>query len=84
MREGDMSREQKMHFRWLGPYRIKKAIALKGTYILEELNGAELSNIIINNRLKRFYVRPKVHLEFTVRINVYGKLPIRTSLEVKS
>jgi hypothetical protein len=38
MREEDISRDQKMYFRWLGPYRIKKAIALKDTYVLEELN----------------------------------------------
>jgi hypothetical protein len=39
MRKGDILREQKIYFRWLGPYKIKEAIALKGTYILKELNG---------------------------------------------
>jgi len=84
MREGDMSREQKMHFRWLGPYRVKEAIALKGTYILEELNGAELGGTVAGNRLKRFHVRPEVQPDFAVRTSVYGKLPIRTSLEAES
>jgi hypothetical protein len=55
-----MLREQKMHFRWLGPYRVKKAVALKGAYVLKELNGEKLKNTIAENRLKRFYPRPKV------------------------
>lgn len=84
MRAGDMSRTQKMQFRWLGPYRIKEAIALKGTYILEELNGAELGGTVAGNRLKRFYVRREVQPDFAVPASVYGKLPIRTSLEVES
>ena len=59
MREADMSSEQKMHFRWLGPYKIKQAIPLKGTYILEELNGEVLGGTVAGNRLKRFHSRPE-------------------------
>jgi hypothetical protein len=33
-----MFREQKMHFRWLGLYKVKEAVSFKGTYILKELN----------------------------------------------
>jgi len=84
MRAGDMSRDQKMQFRWLGPYRVKEAIALKGTYTLEELNGAELGGTVAGNRLKRFYVRPEVQPDFAVRASVYGKLPIRTSFDAGS
>jgi hypothetical protein len=78
MREKDMSRDQKMLFRWLGPYRVREAIALKGTYILEELDGAELGGTVAGNRLKRFHVRPEVQPEGG------GKFPIRTSPEVES
>jgi len=84
MREKDMSRDQKMLFRWLGPYRVKKAITLKGTYVLEELNGAELGGTVAGNRLKRFHVRPEVRPDFAVPASVSGKLPNRTSLEVKT
>jgi len=84
MREGDMSRDQKMLFRWLGPYRIKKAIALKGTYILEELNGAELGGTVAGNRLKRFHVRPEVQPDFAVPTSVYGNPPIGTSTAAES
>jgi hypothetical protein len=56
-REGDMTREQKMRFRWLGPYRVTKAIPEKGTYILAELDGAELGGTVAGNRLKKFHVR---------------------------
>ena len=75
-----MSRVQKMRFKWLGPYKIKEAIPVKGTYILEELNGAMLGNIIIKNRLKRFHARPEVDVNFTVLENLYNKLLNRTSV----
>jgi hypothetical protein len=73
-----------MHFRWLRPYKVKKAIPLKGTYILKKLNGAELNNIVAGNRLKRFYPRFKKELEFAVPTSVYGKLPIKTNANFKS
>jgi ribosomal protein S28E/S33 len=60
IREKDMSREQKMYFRWLGPYRVKKIITLKEAYVLEELNDEELRDTIAENRLKRFYLKSEV------------------------
>jgi hypothetical protein len=84
MREGDMSREQKMNFRWLRLYTVKEAIALKRTYILEELNGERLGGIIAGNRLKKFHPRSAVQSEFAGLIFGYGKLLIRTSSEVES
>ena len=57
MREGDMTREQKMRFRWLGPYRVSEAIPEKGAYVLEELDGARLGGTVAGNRLKKFHVR---------------------------
>ena len=80
MRHKDMSRVQKMRFKWLGPYRIKKAIPVKGTYILEELNGAVLGGTIAGNRLKRFHTRPEVESDFAVPENLYSELPNRTSV----
>jgi hypothetical protein len=79
-----MSRKQKMHFRWLRPYKVKEAVSLKGTYILKKLNGAELNNIVAGNRLKRFYLRLKKKLKFIVLASVYDKLPIKTSADFKS
>jgi hypothetical protein len=73
-----------MYFRWLGPYRVKKATFFKGTYVLEKLNSAELNGTMAGNRLKRFYPRLKKKLEFAVLISVYGKLSIKTSLDFKS
>jgi hypothetical protein len=72
-----------MYFRWLGPCRIKEAIALKDTYVLEELNGAELDGAVVGSRLKRFHVRSEMQQEFAERASAYGKLPIRTSLKVR-
>ena len=79
MRHKDMSRVQKMRFKWLGPYRIKEAIPVKGTYILEELNGAVLGGTVAGNRLKRFHARPEVDADFAVPENLYSELPNRTS-----
>src|SRR3981189_429019 len=49
-----MSRNRKLSYKWLGPYRVKKAIPEKGTYILEEFDGIELSGTYAGNRLKKF------------------------------
>jgi hypothetical protein len=73
-----------MYFKWLGPYRVKKTVALKGAYVLKKLNGEELRGIIAGNRLKRFYLRLEMQPNFIVLINGYGKLPIKTSSDIRS
>jgi hypothetical protein len=83
IRRGNISRKQKIHFRWLRPYKVKEAVSLKGTYILKELNGAELNSIIAGNRLKRFHLRPKKEPKFAVLTSVYDKLPIKTNANFK-
>jgi hypothetical protein len=50
----DMSSNLKLSFRWLGPYRVKKANTLKGTYTLEEVDGTPLKGTYAGNRLKKF------------------------------
>jgi hypothetical protein len=55
--EIDMSRNRKLSYKWLGPYRVRKAIPEKGTYILEEFDGIELSGTYSGNRLKKFVER---------------------------
>jgi hypothetical protein len=72
-----------MHFKWLRPYKVKKAISFKRIYILKKLNSAELNNIIAGNRLKRFYLRLKKKPKFIVLTSVYGKLPIKTNADFK-
>jgi hypothetical protein len=49
-----MSFNLKLSFKWLRPYRVRKANTLKGTYILKEINGTLLKGIYIKNRLKKF------------------------------
>jgi hypothetical protein len=84
MRERDMLREQKMYFRWLGPYKVKKAVALKEAYVLKELNDEKLGGTVAENRLKRFYLRSEVQSDFIILINGYGKLSIRISSDTGS
>lgn len=55
--EIDMSRNRKLSYKWLGPYRVQKAIPEKGTYILEEFDGTKLSGTYSGNRLKKFVER---------------------------
>lgn len=47
--------DNKLAFRWLGPYQIQEANSLKGTYFLGELDGTPISGSIAGNRLKRFH-----------------------------
>jgi hypothetical protein len=49
-----MSSNLKLSFKWLRPYRVKKANTLKGTYMLEEVDGTLLKGIYAGNRLKKF------------------------------
>jgi Integrase zinc binding domain/RNase H-like domain found in reverse transcriptase/Reverse transcriptase (RNA-dependent DNA polymerase) len=56
-RKMDMTRQNKLAFRWLGPYRVKIAIQRKGTFVLEELDGTELGGTVAGNRLKKFHER---------------------------
>ena len=47
----------KLVSRWLDLYRIQQVDQIKGTYLLEELDGTLLSGTFIDNRLKKFVVR---------------------------
>jgi hypothetical protein len=58
----DKSSATKLAYKWLGPYKIKEAIAKKGTYTLEELDGTLLSGTYAGNRLKRFFLRQGVYV----------------------
>jgi hypothetical protein len=60
--EIDMSWNQKLLYKWLGPYRVKKAISEKGTYILEEFDSTELSGIYAGNRLKKFIEQQRFYI----------------------
>ncbi|KAH7069661.1 hypothetical protein BKA63DRAFT_374344, partial [Paraphoma chrysanthemicola] len=54
VREIDMSRNRKLDARWLGPYRIKTAVAEHGTYLLEDLDGTAFAHTVPGWRLKIF------------------------------
>jgi hypothetical protein len=53
----DKSRKTKLLYRWLGPFRVKKANKLKGSYVLEEMDGTQLKRTYAGNRLKKFLTR---------------------------
>ena len=57
-----MSRNRKLSYKWLGPYRVRKAIPEKGTYILEEFDGTPLSGTYTRNRLKKFVERHSFYI----------------------
>ena len=60
--EIDMSRSRRLSYKWLGPYRVQKAIPDKGTYILEEFDGTKLAGTYSGNRLKKFVVRNRFYI----------------------
>jgi hypothetical protein len=49
-----MSSNLKLSFKWLRPYRVKKANTLKGTYMLKEVDRTLLKGTYTRNRLKKF------------------------------
>src|SRR6202011_5709172 len=67
--EIDMSRNRKLSYKWLGPYRVRKAIPEKGTYILEEFDGTELSGTYAGNRLKKFVARDRFYIPVTTEFD---------------
>jgi len=60
--EIDMSRSRKLSYKWLGPYRVQKAVPNKGTYFLEEFDGTELASAYSSNRLKKFVQRSRFYM----------------------
>jgi len=59
--EIDMSRVRKLSYKWLGLYRVRKAIPDKGTYFLEEFDGTALTSTYARNRLKKFVQQSKFY-----------------------
>ena len=75
----DKDMSHKLAFKWLGPFRIKEAYTENGTFILEELDGAQIRGTIAGNRLKHFIVRQDAetdngHLEETQARSHHQKL----------
>jgi hypothetical protein len=67
--EIDMSRVRKLSYKWLGPYRVRKAIPDKGTYFLEEFDGTELAGTYSGNRLKKFVQRNRFYMPVAADID---------------
>lgn len=58
MKAIDKSSDRKLGQRWVGPYRVGMANALKGYYRLEDLNGVPFASTVRADRLKKFKVLP--------------------------
>lgn len=84
--EVDMSRSQKLLFRWLGPYVVKDVVQDRGTYLLAEIgdDGAQLKGTFAGERLRPFRQR-SVHENVAVESavsnheNVGPTLPLTDS-----
>jgi hypothetical protein len=57
-----MSQVRKLLYKWLGPYKVWKAIPDKGTYFLEEFDKTELASTYAGNRLKKFVQRNRFYM----------------------
>ncbi len=51
----DANMSVKLHYKWIGPYRIRMVIPGKGTYTLEELDSTVQTGTITGNRIKHLY-----------------------------
>jgi hypothetical protein len=60
----DKSKNTKLLYRWLGPYKVREANQLKGSYVLEELDGTLLRRTYAGNRLKQFVKRDQYWYSF--------------------
>jgi hypothetical protein len=60
--EINMSRIQKLSYKWLSPYRVQKAILDKRTYLLEEFDSTELASTYSSNRLKKFVQKDRFYI----------------------
>jgi hypothetical protein len=52
----------KLSYKWLGLYKVWKAIPNKGTYLLEEFDKTELSSTYSSNCLKKFVQRNRFYM----------------------
>ena len=59
----DKQESRKLDNRWMGPYLIRVARLDLGTYLLDELDGTELSGVYAVDRLNRFFQREGIELE---------------------
>ena len=57
-----MLRSRKLSYKWLGPYKVRKAILDKGTYFLEEFNKTKLASTYSSNCLKKFVQRSRFYM----------------------
>ena len=55
----DNMHNEKLAYRWLGPFRIRKAVPNKGYYHIEELNGVQFRDTAAGSRLKKYHCRPE-------------------------
>ena len=59
----DKQWSRKLDNRWMGPYLIRVAHLDFGTYLLDELDGTELSGIYATDRWKKFFQKEGIEPE---------------------
>ena len=65
-----MLQSQKLSYKWLSLYRVRKVIPNKGTYFLEEFDGTELASTYFSNHLKKFIQRNKFYMLITTDTDI--------------
>ena len=60
--EIDMSQAWKLSYKWLGLYKVWRAIPDKGTYFLKEFDSTELAGTYSGNCLKKFVQRSRFYM----------------------
>jgi hypothetical protein len=65
-----MSRDRKLHRRWLGPYQIHETFQDQNYYQLKELDGTPFKETTAGHKLKKFIQRSIEDIAETDRGNV--------------
>jgi hypothetical protein len=79
--EIDMLWSRKLSYKWLGPYRVRKAIPNKGTYFLEEFDGTKLASTYSSNHLKKFIQRNKFYMLIATDADIDNNSSIDSSVD---
>jgi hypothetical protein len=68
--ENDRNINRKLKYRWRRSFRVKKVIQNKEIYLLQKLDDIDLTEIFVENRIKKFHQRQSLKISSSVSSNL--------------
>jgi hypothetical protein len=68
--ENDRNINRKLKYRWRESFRIKEVIQNKEIYLLQELDDIDLTEIFVENKIKKFHQRQSLKTSSSVSSNL--------------